>query len=314
MVDEWDAQDDARRIGTRDRTIGEDFGIEQPLLMRLPDEDFETGTWLAPRVDRYSQVTVRTNRYSVPVRLVGRQVRVQLHASHLVVYDGREQVAWHERLMAKAGSRLDLDHYLEALVRKPGALPGATALEQARAAGRFTPVHDARTGPRCGRHPHRRRRPPRQRRGRVRPRRRPLHRLGPGVRRHLRRRATDQTPVPGPARQPPPAGVRPRPGAAGLQLQPDHRAVSPRPRQPPTPGDTHPQLRPLPGRLSEHRPHRHPHRPRPGRDRAARRRTRHRRQPRPDPAAAPGPTQHAATDHRRPPRRPDHHRPPGTHR
>ena len=123
MVDEWDAQDDARRIGTRDRTIGEDFGIEQPLLVRLPDDDFETGTWLAPRVDRYSQVTVRTNRYSVPVRLVGRQVRVQLHASHLVVYDGREQVAWHERLMAKAGSRLDLDHYLEALVRKPGALP-----------------------------------------------------------------------------------------------------------------------------------------------------------------------------------------------
>jgi hypothetical protein len=40
-------------------------------------------------------------------------------------------------------SRLDLDHYLEALVRKPGALPGSTALEQARSAGRFTPVHDA---------------------------------------------------------------------------------------------------------------------------------------------------------------------------
>ena len=27
-----------------------------------------------------------------------------------------------------------LDHYLEALVRKPGAMPGATALEQVRAA------------------------------------------------------------------------------------------------------------------------------------------------------------------------------------
>jgi hypothetical protein len=64
-------------------------------------------------------------------------------AFHLVVYDDRVEVARHERLMAKAGSRLDLDHYLEALVRKPGALPGATALEQARAAGRFTPVHDA---------------------------------------------------------------------------------------------------------------------------------------------------------------------------
>ncbi|MFE5402738.1 hypothetical protein ACFQ9Z_15400 [Streptomyces sp. NPDC056580] len=35
-----------------------------------------------------------------------------------------------------------LDHYLEALLRKPGAFPGSTALEQARSAGRFTPVHD----------------------------------------------------------------------------------------------------------------------------------------------------------------------------
>ena len=36
-----------------------------------------------------------------------------------------------------------LDHYLEVLVRKPGALPGATALVQARAAGTFTAAHEA---------------------------------------------------------------------------------------------------------------------------------------------------------------------------
>jgi hypothetical protein len=104
---------------------------------------FETGRHFSLRVDRHSQISVRTNRYSVPVRLIGRMVRVVLHASELVVYDGREEVARHERLKAKGACRLDLDHYLEALVRKPGALPGATALEQARAAGRFTPVHDA---------------------------------------------------------------------------------------------------------------------------------------------------------------------------
>ncbi len=49
--------------------------------------------------------------------------------------------------MTKGGSQLDLDHYLKALLRKPGALPGATALDataldQARKAGRFTPIHD----------------------------------------------------------------------------------------------------------------------------------------------------------------------------
>ena len=38
---------------------------------------------------------------------------------------------------------LVLDHYLEVLQRKPGALPGATALVQARQTGVFTATHDA---------------------------------------------------------------------------------------------------------------------------------------------------------------------------
>ncbi|BBC29158.1 hypothetical protein SGFS_004490 [Streptomyces graminofaciens] len=62
-----------------------------------------------------------------------------LHAYELVVYDGQQEVARHERLIAKGQARLDLDHYREALVRKSGAFPGATALEQARSAGKFTP-------------------------------------------------------------------------------------------------------------------------------------------------------------------------------
>ncbi|GGQ19519.1 transposase [Streptomyces mutabilis] len=143
MVEQWDLHDGRRRIGSRPRTIDEYFAVEQPLLLPLPTEPFETGRVFTPRVDRYSQITVRTNRYSVPVRLIGKRVRVVLHASHLVVYDQNVEVARHERLIAKASCRLELDHYLEALIRKPGAFPGATALEQARSAGKFTPVHDA---------------------------------------------------------------------------------------------------------------------------------------------------------------------------
>ncbi|MFJ8062929.1 Mu transposase domain-containing protein [Streptomyces sp. NPDC096142] len=99
----------------------------------MPAEPFEMGRLFALRVDRYGQISVRTIRYSVPVRLIrysvpvrliGRQVRAMLHASELVVYDDGVEVARHERLMTKAGSRLMLDRYLEALVRKPGALPG----------------------------------------------------------------------------------------------------------------------------------------------------------------------------------------------
>lgn len=143
MVEQWDRQDDARRIGARSKTVAECFALEQPLLMPLPEEPFETDRLFTPRVDRYGQIPVRTNRYSVPIRLIGKRVRVVLHASHLVVYDQNVEVARHERLIAKGAVRLDLDHYLEVLVRKPGAFPGSTALEQARSAGKFTPVHDA---------------------------------------------------------------------------------------------------------------------------------------------------------------------------
>lgn len=142
MVDAWDLADEQRRIASRAHTVGEQFATEQPLLAPLPTEEFETGRWFNPSVDRFAQVSVRMNKYSVPARYVGRQVRVLLHASELVVYDGQTVVARHERLMTKGSVRLDLDHYLEVLLRKPGALPGATALEQARRAGRFTPIHD----------------------------------------------------------------------------------------------------------------------------------------------------------------------------
>ncbi|MFI8193889.1 Mu transposase domain-containing protein [Streptomyces sp. NPDC085946] len=111
--------------------------------MPLPEEPFETGLLFTPRVDRYGQIPVRTNRYSVSIRLIGKRVRVILHASHLVTYDQNVDVARHERLIAKGAVRLEMDHYLEVLVRKPGAFPGSTALEQARSAGKFTPVHDA---------------------------------------------------------------------------------------------------------------------------------------------------------------------------
>ncbi|KUL27342.1 Mu transposase domain-containing protein [Streptomyces regalis] len=143
LVEQRDQEDDARRIRMRPRTVGEYFAVEQPLLAPLPIEVFDAGHVIETRVDRHSRIWARTGFYSVPTRYIERRVRIVLHANELAVYDGATEIARHERLVAKAGERLELDHYLETLLRKPGALPGATALEQARQAGKFTPIHDA---------------------------------------------------------------------------------------------------------------------------------------------------------------------------
>ncbi|WP_394252041.1 IS21 family transposase [Arthrobacter pityocampae] len=139
----WEARDDGRRINDRIHTIGQDFATEQSHLAPLPVEAFDPGLVLTPRVDRSSMITVRMVKYSVPARFIGRRVRVSLRASEVVVFDGRTVVARHQRIIIKHGQSVQLDHYLEVLKTKPGALPGSTALARAREAGTFTSAHEA---------------------------------------------------------------------------------------------------------------------------------------------------------------------------
>jgi hypothetical protein len=81
---------------------------------------------------------VRQNYYSVPARYAARRLPVRLSATAVEVLDGPRVVARHERAAGKY-EILVLDHYLEVLLYKPGALPGATALAQAREPARSPP-------------------------------------------------------------------------------------------------------------------------------------------------------------------------------
>ena len=137
-----DRADDDRRIGARAATVGEAFAAEAPCLLALPDDGFECWGNVSAKVDSKARVCVRQSWYSVPARLAGRRVDVRLHAARLeVVADGR-LVAVHERSIHKGTEDLVLDHYLEVLDTKPGALPGSTALAQARRSGAFGPAHE----------------------------------------------------------------------------------------------------------------------------------------------------------------------------
>lgn len=140
---EDDVRDARRHIEFRKDTVAADFAAEAPLLRPLPADGFDTGTVLWPRADKFARVSVGKCRYSVPARLIGKAVRVRLTANELHVFEDSATVAVHPRLVASGDEHLLLDHYLEILVRKPGALPGSVPLAQARAGGSFTPAHEA---------------------------------------------------------------------------------------------------------------------------------------------------------------------------
>src|SRR6516225_4889490 len=143
IVEAGDAKDDRRRIFGRAVTVGDHFAVEAQVLRPLPVDRFETRLLLHPRVDPKSRISVRQCLYSVPVRYAGRRVDVLLGAETVEILDGSRIVAAHPRLVAKGAEALTLDHYLEVLVHKPGALPGSTALAQARRVGAFSATHEA---------------------------------------------------------------------------------------------------------------------------------------------------------------------------
>lgn len=135
------AKDDRRYIGSRRITVGEHFALEAEVLRALPAEPFDVAAVISARVDRKARVSVRNCLYSVPARYAGRRLDVRVGAETVEVLDGAKVVAVHARSL-KGDEVLVLDHYLEVLAAKPGAMPGATALARARAAGAFGPTHE----------------------------------------------------------------------------------------------------------------------------------------------------------------------------
>lgn len=110
--------DDGRRRAGCAQTVAEDWEVEGGQLLPLPRELFSTAEISTAWVNAKGLVSSHTNRYSVPIGLVGRWVEVRVHARFIEVVHGGHVVAVHERLQGKHGIRVQLDHYLELLREK----------------------------------------------------------------------------------------------------------------------------------------------------------------------------------------------------
>lgn len=131
-----------RTIIGRPEPVGAMLARERALFADLPTELHCTAEEASPRVDSKAMVTVRQNRYSVPARLAGMKVRAKVGAREIAVWHDGKVVATHERLAGKHGASAQLDHYLDLLARKPGALARSLALRQERDRGDWPQCFD----------------------------------------------------------------------------------------------------------------------------------------------------------------------------
>jgi transposase len=144
-------EDEGRVLAGRQESVGQSMLIERAHLLPLADEDFDLVERAFPTVNSLGCVKVRTNAYSVPVP-AGRTVQAHISAEAVeLMYDGR-CVATHERCYGRHQEVLDLEHYLDVLERKPGALAGSKPLAQWRESGRWPQSYDRLWGQLMERH------------------------------------------------------------------------------------------------------------------------------------------------------------------
>jgi hypothetical protein len=128
-------------IGGRSQTVGAGMCVEREHLLPLAEEGSQLASIHFPTVNSSRCVRVLTNFYSVPAP-VGCVVEARVYAAEVELWHEGKRLARHDRCFSRQKKVLDLEHYLDVLSKKPGALQGSSALEQWRAQGKWPASFD----------------------------------------------------------------------------------------------------------------------------------------------------------------------------
>lgn len=133
--------DEARVLVGRAQSVGAAVLVERPHLLPLVAEPFALAESSPAVVTTLGTIRLRTNSYSVPVA-AGTTVEGKVLPTTVEVWHGGRCVARHARSYGRYQEVLDLEHYLDVLEHKPGALAGSKPLDQARRAGCWPASYD----------------------------------------------------------------------------------------------------------------------------------------------------------------------------
>lgn len=110
-------------------TVYEMWQKEKEYLHPLPANRFEACKLVSCKVNKTSLISVDTNRYSVPCSFVGQAVWAKIFVDRVIVVAQNHVIAEHPRSYERNQMITMLDHYLEALLRKPRAIRDAHAFQ-----------------------------------------------------------------------------------------------------------------------------------------------------------------------------------------
>ncbi|SNY89891.1 Transposase [Cohaesibacter sp. ES.047] len=119
-----------RRIGRSRKELFEE--IERPALRLLPDTPFEYAEWKRAKVHLDYHVEILRGFYSVPHKLIGRQVDVRLTHRVVEIFCNHERVAVHQRRRDRGGHSTITQHMPKAHQRHAGMTPQTLVAQAAR--------------------------------------------------------------------------------------------------------------------------------------------------------------------------------------
>lgn len=131
----------------------EKLAVELAVMEELPPTRLSEYDEVICRVSSGSTIRVKKVGYSVPARLIGQELKVEVYERELKLYSGRELLLVLPRQCGDRGVVLDYRHVIDHLLRKPGAFERYRYREQLYPSRSFRDAHDrlvAKQGQRSG--------------------------------------------------------------------------------------------------------------------------------------------------------------------
>ena len=130
-------------VERRNRLVQGKLEQEMPCLRSLPPAPVPEYVNYQSKVRKWCTIQVAGRSYSVPSRLIGKEVQIRLYADWVEVYYKGHLVERMERVRGAGEANVNYRHVIGSLVRKPGAFARYRFREQLFPTMQFRLAYDA---------------------------------------------------------------------------------------------------------------------------------------------------------------------------